>query len=285
MADACDGLDLDLDLDFALDEGTLACHPHLVPLDKDKLNHKKSNEDEDKDDCDLSLFFDNFPYDTTKTESTTTISKSHIQKKIEAKTERRKNHQKHLAILTQIREWGNTDILDEQQYRTWRPLHDHREQMKQAKKTRRAARHGAPRGEQLKEAIQSRRAARRARRAALHGAPRVELHDAPRVELHGAPRDALHDAPRDALHGAPCVELHGAPRVELHGTLRIDIIKHVVRMTCNYFIGFVCRFVVLCRVLCQIANRNDRMNVQNILFMCGFLYKIYRIFLLCKTII
>ena len=243
--DACDGLDLD----FALDEGTLASHPHLGPLDKDdELNHNNSNED--KDDCDLSLFFDNFPYDTTKTESTTTISKSHIQKKIEEKTERRKNHQKHLAILTEIREWGNTDTLDEQQYRTWRPLHDHCEQMKQAKKTRRAALHGAPRVE-------------------LHGAPRVELHGAPRVELHGAPR----------------VELHGAPRVELHGTLRIDIIKHFVRMICNYFIGVVCRFVVLCRVLCQIANRNDRMNVQNILFMCGFLYKIYRICLLCKTII
>ena len=255
MADDYDGLDLDLD--FALDEGTLACHPHLGPLDKDdELNHNNSNED--KDDCDLSLFFDNFPYDTTKTESTTTISKSHIQKKIEEKTERRKNHQKHLAILTEIREWGNTDTLDEQQYRTWRPLHDHCEQMKQAKKTLRAARHGAP---------------------------RVELHGASRVELHGAPRDALHGAPSDALHGAPRDALHDAPRDALHGTLRIDIIKHFVRMTCNYFIGFVCRFVVLCRVLCQIANRNDRMNVQNILFMCGFLYKIYRIFLLCKTII
>ena len=155
--DACDGLDLD----FALDEGTLASHPHLGPLDKDdELNHNNSNED--KDDCDLSLFFDNFPYDTTKTESTTTISKSHIQKKIEEKTKRREDQQKLSAILTQIREWGNTDTLDEQQYRTWRPLHDHCEQMKQAKKTRRAARHGAPRGEQLKEAIPSRRAARRA---------------------------------------------------------------------------------------------------------------------------
>jgi hypothetical protein len=64
-----------------------------------------------------------------------------------------------------------------------------------------------------------------------------------------------------------------------------DIIKRFVRMTCNYFICVVCRFAVLCRVLCQIANRNNRMNVQNIIFMCGFLYRIYRIFLLCKTII
>ena len=229
MADDDDGYGLDLY--FALDEVTLESHRHLVPSNKDdELNHNNSSNKDDYE-YDLSLFLsDDFPYDTTNTESTETIFKSPQKDKFEEKTERRENQQKLFAILIQIREWGNTDILDEQQYRTWRALHDHREQMKQAKKTRRAA-----------------------RRAALHGAPRVEL--------------------------------HGAPRVELHGTLRIDIIKHVVRMTCNYFIGFVCRFVVLCRVLCQIANRNDRMNVQNILFMCGFLYKIYRIFLLCKTII
>jgi len=201
-----DGLDLD-----DIDENTLASHPHLVPSNNDdKLNHNNSS---NKDDCDLSLFFDNFPYDTTNTKSTETIFKSHIQKKIEEKTKRREDQQKLSAILTQIRAWGNTDILDEQQYRTWRALHEHCEQLKQAKTTRRAAR---------------------------------------------------------------------------SGTTLINIIKHIVRivrMTCNYFIGVVCRFVVFCRVLCQIANRNDRINVQNILFMCGFLYKIYRICLLCKTII
>ena len=98
MADDDDGYCLDLY--FALDEVTLESHRHLVPSNKDdELNHNNSSNKDDYE-YDLSLFLsDDFPYDTTNTESTETIFKSPQKDKFEEKTERRENQQNQITLI------------------------------------------------------------------------------------------------------------------------------------------------------------------------------------------